>query len=100
MEVNTLTIDIIKKYTCDHYSVALNDMSSKRRFRSLVRPRQVAMYLARKLTKVSLIKIGQSLGGKDHATVMHGVRQIDRLISSDSNISNDIAILTEKLMSI
>ncbi|AHX09797.1 bacterial dnaA helix-turn-helix family protein [Ehrlichia chaffeensis str. Wakulla] len=72
-------------------------MYSTRRLRTLARPRQVAMYLSKKLTQKSLPEIGKSFGGRDHATVIHAVKQIEKLIDTDSKLRDDINLLTRML---
>jgi len=74
-----LTVDRIQKAVCEEFRVTLTDMTSKRRARIIARPRQVAMYLSKKLTKRSLPDIGRRFGGRDHTTVMHAVKRIDSL---------------------
>ena len=78
-----LTVDRIQKAVCEEFRVTLTDMTSKRRARVIARPRQVAMYLSKKLTKRSLPDIGRRFGGRDHTTVMHAVKRIDSLRAED-----------------
>ena len=78
-----LTVDRIQKAVCEEFRVTLTDMTSKRRARIIARPRQVAMYLSKKLTKRSLPDIGRRFGGRDHTTVMHAVKRIDALRAED-----------------
>ena len=78
-----LTVDRIQKAVCEEFRVTLTDMTSKRRARIIARPRQVAMYLSKKLTKRSLPDIGRRFGGRDHTTVMHAVKRIDALRADD-----------------
>jgi chromosomal replication initiator protein len=92
-----LTIDEIQKQVAAHYSIKLSDMHSARRSRIVARPRQVAMYLAKQLTTKSLPEIGRKFGGKDHTTVMHAVKRIDELMQSDSELTDDVALLTRLL---
>ena len=79
-----LTVDRIQKAVCEVFSVTPTDMVSKRRARVIARPRQVAMYLCKKLTKRSLPDIGRRFGGRDHTTVMHAVKRIDQLRADDA----------------
>jgi len=74
-----LTVDKIQRVTAEEFSITLDDMTSKRRSRNIARPRQVAMYLCKKLTKRSLPDIGRRFGGRDHTTVMHAVKRIASL---------------------
>ena len=78
-----VTIEEIQKAVVEHYSIRMADMTSARRSRAIARPRQVAMYLAKQLTPRSLPEIGKKFGGRDHTTVMHAVRQIERLTAED-----------------
>lgn len=78
-----LTVDKIQRATADEFTITLDDMTSARRSRNIARPRQVAMYLCKKLTKRSLPDIGRRFGGRDHTTVMHAVKRIDSLRADD-----------------
>src|SRR5438132_68811 len=71
--------------------------SSARRAREVARPRQVAMYLSKQLTPKSLPDIGRRFGGRDHTTVIHAVRQIEKLRASDAELDADIRLLTRQL---
>ena len=94
-----LTIDEIMKKVCEHYNLRMSDMVSARRTRSIARPRQMAMYLAKKLTPRSYPEIGRKFGGRDHTTVLHGVRKIEELITQDSQVAEDALLLERKLES-
>ncbi len=89
-----ITIEDIQKQVASHYNVKVSDMHSARRARTVARPRQVAMYLAKKLTSKSLPEIGRRFGGKDHTTVMHAVKRIEELCKTESDFANDIELLT------
>jgi len=92
-----ITIDEIQRKVAEHFSLRLQDMHSSRRSRNVARPRQVAMYLCKKLTPRSLPEIGRKFGGRDHTTVMHAVRKIDELISGDISFADEVKTLTRKL---
>ncbi|HSE79303.1 MAG TPA: chromosomal replication initiator protein DnaA [Alphaproteobacteria bacterium] len=92
-----VTIEEIQKRVAEHYSIRLADMHSPRRARAVARPRQVAMYLAKQLTSRSLPEIGRKFGGRDHTTVMHAVRKIEELRSSDNSFAEDIELLRRML---
>jgi len=77
----------------------VSDMHSARRSVAIARPRQVAMYLAKKLTSKSLPEIGRKFGGKDHTTVMHAVKRIEELSKKDSEFAEDVELLTRMLQS-
>lgn len=85
-----LTVDRIQRAVCEVFSVTPTDMVSKRRARVIARPRQVAMYLCKKLTKRSLPDIGRRFGGRDHTTVMHAVKRIDALRADDPSFNAQI----------
>ena len=72
-----VTIEEIQKKVAAHFNIRTSDMHSARRARSVARPRQVAMYLAKQLTSRSLPEIGRKFGGRDHTTVMHAVKKVD-----------------------
>lgn len=92
-----VTIDEIIRKVTDHYGVNLTDMLSARRSRSIARPRQVAMYLSKKLTSKSLPEIGRRFGKRDHTTVIHAVKKIEELQSIDNQIANDLEVLRRML---
>ena len=92
-----VTIDEIQKAVVEHYAIRMADMTSARRSRAVARPRQVAMFLAKQLTPRSLPEIGKRFGGRDHTTVMHAVRQIERLSGEDRTIADDLEALRRKL---
>jgi chromosomal replication initiator protein len=92
-----VTIEEIQKAVVEHYSIRMADMTSARRSRAVARPRQVAMYLAKQLTPRSLPEIGKKFGGRDHTTVMHAVRQIERLSAEDRGIADDLESLKRRL---
>ncbi len=92
-----VTIDEIIRKVADHYNLRLSDMLSPRRARSVARPRQVAMFLAKMLTAKSLPEIGRRFGGRDHTTVIHAVRKIEELKSVDHQISEDVELLRRML---
>jgi chromosomal replication initiator protein len=88
-----VTIEDIQRRVADYFNLRLSDMLAKRRAQSIVRPRQVAMYLAKQLTTRSLPEIGRKFGGRDHTTVMHAVRRIEELRQTDSSIAEDVDLL-------
>lgn len=92
-----LTVDKIQRTVAEEFSITHNDMTSKRRARDIARPRQVAMYLCKKLTKRSLPDIGRRFGGRDHTTVMHAVKRIDQLRAEDPVLDGRVKALEAKL---
>ena len=92
-----VTIEEIQKGVAAHFNIRLSDMHSARRARSVARPRQVAMYLAKQLTSRSLPEIGRKFGGRDHTTVMHAVRKVDELRDHDVSFAEDVELLRRML---
>ena len=73
-----LTIEIIQKQVADHFKIKVSELKSEKRLKALVVPRQIAIYLCRELTKASYPEIGEKFGGKDHSTIIHSVKKIDK----------------------
>ncbi len=94
-----ITIDEIQKRVSEHFRIRQAEMVSARRAREVARPRQIAMYLAKQLTPRSLPEIGRRFGGRDHTTVIHAVRQIEKLRGMDLDIDNDVRTLMRALES-
>ena len=92
-----ISIDEIQTQVAEHYRIRKAEMTSARRAREVARPRQVAMYLSKQLTPKSLPDIGRRFGGRDHTTVIHAVKQIERLRACDSELDADIRLLTRQL---
>ncbi len=92
-----VSIENIQKTVADYYKIKVSEMYSKKRVRSLARPRQVAMALAKELTPMSLPEIGEAFGGRDHTTVLHACRKIHELVESDQSLARDHALLTQIL---
>ena len=92
-----LTVDRIQRAVAEEFDITLNDMVSKRRTRIVARPRQVAMYLCKKMTKRSLPDIGRRFGGRDHTTVMHAVKRIEDLRQDDPQFHAKIQTLESNL---
>lgn len=92
-----ISIDDILREIGRHFSVAKSDLLSPRRARSIVRPRQIGMYLAKQLTTRSLPEIGRRFGGRDHSTVLHAIRKVNELMEKDEELVKEIGELTRKL---
>jgi chromosomal replication initiator protein len=92
-----VTIEEIQKRVAEHFNIRISDMHSARRARSVARPRQVAMYLAKQLTSRSLPEIGRKFGGRDHTTVMHAVKKVDELRDHDTLFAEDVELLSRML---
>jgi chromosomal replication initiator protein len=96
-EPKRVKIEDIQKLVASHYSVTRADILSSRRTATVVKPRQVAMYLSKALTLRSLPEIGRRFGGRDHTTVLHAVRKIEGLTTSDSGLREEIELLKRML---
>jgi chromosomal replication initiator protein len=94
-----VTIENIQKTVAQYYKLRVSDLVSKRRTRSIARPRQVAMALAKELTNHSLPEIGEAFGGRDHTTVLHACRKVSDLKEKDSSINEDLTNLLRTLSS-
>jgi chromosomal replication initiator protein len=92
-----VSLENIQKMVADYYKIKVSDMFSKKRNRSIARPRQVAMALAKELTQLSLPDIGEAFGGRDHTTVLHACRKIAELQSTDTDLHRDVLTLTQIL---
>ena len=92
-----ISIEEIQKRVAEHFNIRLADMHSARRSRAVARPRQVAMYLAKQLTSRSLPEIGRKFGGRDHTTVMHAVKKVEELRTSDTTFAEDVDLLRRML---
>ncbi|MEQ9258980.1 MAG: chromosomal replication initiator protein DnaA [Roseovarius sp.] len=94
-----ISIEEIQRHVSDHYNIRLSDMIGPKRVRNFARPRQVAMYLCKQMTSRSLPEIGRRFGGRDHTTVMHGVKRIEELRHQDAQIAEDLELLRRALES-
>ena len=92
-----ISIDIIQKVVAEEYGLTLNDLKGKKRSASIVKPRQMAIYLCRELTEYSLTEIGEFFGGRDHATVIHSHRTIEEKIRSDTYLYTALEKLKQKI---
>jgi len=92
-EPKRVRIEEIQRIVARHYNVSKNELLSNRRTRTIVKPRQVAMYLSKLLTPRSLPEIGRRFGGRDHTTVLHAVRKIEDLSESDPKLAQEIELL-------
>ncbi len=93
-----VSIENIQKTVADYYKIKVSEMYSKKRFRSVARPRQVAMALAKELTQQSLPEIGEAFGGRDHTTVLHACRKTLELRETDQEFARDFAQLQQILL--
>ncbi len=94
---NILTIETIQKRVADHFQIRHSDMTSKRRPNNIAIPRQIAMFLARTLTKHSLQEIGDAFGGRDHGTVIHACKAVDNMCEQDASTRGSVEFLKTQL---
>jgi chromosomal replication initiator protein len=94
---HSVTIEQIQRRVAEHFDVRVADMTSKRRPASIAFPRQVAMYLARELTKASLNEIGDAFGGRDHGTVLHACKLVKKRMAEQDNIRQTISFIDSSL---
>ena len=95
---NKVTIDGIQTIVCKYFKISKNEMLSSRRSRYLVRPRQTAIYLAKMLTSKSLPEIGRCFSNRDHTTVIHSVKTIEKLRKEDNELNIKIDTLKSKIL--
>lgn len=93
-----VTVNLIKDVVSQYYNIRNEEFNSKRRTRSISYPRQIAMFLSRELTDLSLPKIGEEFGGRDHTTVIHAYEKITKDIENDSDLSNKIEQIKKEIM--
>lgn len=91
-------VGIIEEVVCKHYGISMEKLKSHRRFRELAFARQVCYYLIRKHTTMGLIAIGKRMGGRDHATIISGVRQVRNLMQVDTGIRLQVEAIEEKIL--
>jgi len=94
-----VTIEMIQKQVAEFFKIKLADLKSEKRLKVVVVPRQIAIYLCRELTKSSYPEIGEKFGGKDHSTIIHSVKKIDRLVHQDLEIKETVEQLKRELLS-
>ncbi len=92
-----ITVEEIQRKVSEHFNIRLSDLIGPKRVRTFARPRQIAMYLSKQLTSRSLPEIGRRFGGRDHTTIMHGVRKIEELKQQDSQIADHVELLRRSL---
>lgn len=92
-----VSVEEIIRLTAEHYHVHLEDMISHKRVRRIAQPRQIAMYLCRRMTAAPLVKIGQMFGGKDHSTVVHAVKKVEAMIEENSSFRKEVRRLEQNI---
>ena len=95
---NKVTIDLIQSIVCKFFKISKNEMLSSRRSRYLVRPRQTAIYLTKILTSKSLPEIGREFSNRDHTTIIHSVKTIEKLKEKDPEMTNNINNLKNQIL--
>lgn len=95
-----VTIPEIQKRVCEYYNIKVADMASSRRTRAVARPRQIAMYLSKQLTSKSFPEIGREFGGRDHTTVIHAAKTIEKMVDDDAVLAEDVTLLSNMLRGI
>ena len=95
--VKTISFEMIMQTVAAHFHINMDEMRSKKKSQNIVLPRQIAMHLARKLTKHSLPEIGKAFGGRDHTTVMHACKKIEQAVHSDKEIKFSVDKLEQQL---
>ncbi|MDR5588317.1 MULTISPECIES: chromosomal replication initiator protein DnaA [Clostridium] len=92
-----VTIASIQEIVANYFNLKIDDLKSQRRTRNVAYPRQIAMYLSRKLTDMSLPKIGEEFGGRDHTTVIHAYEKISENLKNDENLQHTVSDITKKV---
>ena len=97
MQQRLVTIDKIQRTIASHFNIKVSDIKSKKRARGIARPRQMSMYLSKELSNKSLMEIGEYHGGRDHTTVIHACRQVEKLLQDNSEFYEDYHIVKRLL---
>ena len=95
--VRKIDVDLIKATVAEYFNMKIEDFESKKRTRQIAYPRQIAMYIARELTDLSLPKIGEEFGGRDHTTVIHACEKISTEMLSDFDLKNKIDSIIKEI---
>jgi chromosomal replication initiator protein len=92
-----ITVEEIEKVVANHYNMKISDLKSSKRLKALVLPRQVAMFISRQLTSCSYPEIGEKFGGKDHSTIIHAIKKIEKKMSEDMQLNSTVTSLRQTL---
>ncbi len=92
-----LTPDLIQEIVCEHYNIRIEEIQGSKKPKNIAFPRQISMYLCRKLLDISLPKIGESFGGRDHTTVIHAISKIEKQLENDTALQNTILQLEKEI---
>jgi chromosomal replication initiator protein len=85
-----ISVEAIQKTVASHYNIRVSDLKSSKRLKALVLPRQIAMYLSRSLTSCSYPELGEKFGGKDHSTIIHAIKKIEKQMEDDFQLRSSI----------
>ena len=96
--VKTISVEMVQKEVAEFFNISVSDLKNKSRHKNIIVPRQLAMYLARKLTVRSLPEIGAAFGGKDHTTILHAVKKVEEILSKDEQIRKIVETLRVALL--
>ncbi len=99
-EEKPITVDAVQRVVCEHFGIKLLDLKAKKRTREVANARQIAMYLSKRFTNLSLSEIGNAFGGKDHATVLYACRQVEERKGKDESLRKSIEALERKIGSV
>ena len=94
-----ISIETIQKVVANFFNIKISDLKVKRKYKGYLIPRQIAMYLSRKLTDASLLEIGDKFGGKDHSTVLHSIKKVEEKASKDPSFKETIENLRDRIKS-
>ena len=92
-----ITVEMIQKHVADHFRIKVSEMKSDKRIKTLVVPRQIAIYICRELTKASYPEIGEKFGGKDHSTIIHSVKKIEKQMAGDPEFKGTVEDIKKRL---
>ena len=92
-----ITVEMIQKHVADHFRIKVSELKSDKRIKTLVVPRQIAIYICRELTKASYPEIGEKFGGKDHSTIIHSVKKIEKQMAADADFKGTVEDIKKRL---
>lgn len=93
-----ITVEMIQKHVADHFKIKVSELKSDKRHKALVIPRQIAIYICRDLTKASYPEIGEKFGGKDHSTIIHSTKKIEKMVTGDLEFKDLVDSIRKKLL--
>jgi len=96
-EDKPVTVELIQKNVCEYFGIKMVDLKARKRTKEIANARQIAMYIAKQLTNLSLSEIGRHFGGKDHATVIYACRQVEEKRLKDENLNKSVEVLTRRI---